>query len=192
MEFTRNSDGRISDVKGLEDIVSGQDAVKAAAQWMTQFSSGTAMPSAGIAPGEKWSSDEPASSLPLSGHVWRTDSTYLRNEPCRPATLAGAAPPSTSDGETCAVILTQLTLLRPRSKKDLTPDEFRRNNLTTSGTWSGSGDSLTYISLQTGWVVSVTQSMSEQMDVTISTAPEDAVHYVGTVATRSSMSLVTP
>ena len=190
MEFTLDGAGRISDVQGLEGIVSGQEAVKAAGQWMGQFSASTATPAAGIAPGEKWSSEESAASLPLSGYVWRTDSTYLRNEPCRPASLANA--PAASAGESCAVILAQLTLRGPRSKKDLTPEEFRRNGLETSGVWSGSGDSLTYVSLESGWVVSVTQNMSEQMDVTISNGPDYGVRYAGTVATRSSLSLVPP
>ena len=84
MEFTVASDGRISDVQGLEDILSDQDAVKAAQQWMAQFSASTSAPAAGIYPGEQWNSENPAVGLPLAGYVWRTDSTYLRDEPCRP------------------------------------------------------------------------------------------------------------
>jgi hypothetical protein len=190
MEFTLDGAGRVSNVQGLEGIVSGADAVKAAGQWMAQFSASTGAPAAGIALGEKWNSEESAASLPLAGYVWHTDSTYLRNEACHPASLASA--PAPSAGESCAVILAQLTLRGPRSKKDPTPQEFRRNGLETSGVWSGSGDSLTYISLENGWVVSVTQNMSEQMDVTISKGSENGMHYAGTVATRSSLSLVPP
>lgn len=190
MEFTLDGAGRVSNVQGLEGIVSGEEAVKAAGQWMAQFSASTGAPAAGIVLGEKWSSEESAASLPLAGYVWRTDSTYLRNEACRPASLASAPAPSAA--ESCAVILAQLTLRGPRSKKDPTPQEFRRNGLETSGAWSGSGDGLTYISLESGWVVSVTQSMSEQMDVTISKGSENGMHYAGTVATRSSLSLVPP
>ena len=37
----------------------------------------------------------------------------------------------------------------------------------TAGKLSSSGESLSYISRKTGWIVRVTQSSSEEMDVTI-------------------------
>ena len=191
IEFALDSAGHVSDVKGLEGIVSDKEALAAAQRWMAQFSTGLGVPAAGIAPGDKWTTEEPAASLPLAGYVWRTDSTYLRNEPCRPASLS--ATPQSYASETCAVILAQLSMNDPRSKKNLTPDEFRQNGLTTSGTWSGTGESLTYISLTNGWAVSVTQQMAEQVDVTITTvADRNGVRYSGSVDTRSSLSLAPP
>jgi hypothetical protein len=56
---------------------------------------------------------------------------------------------------------------------------------------SGKGQSLTYISLATGLVVSVTQTSRQTMDVTISSIKaESSLHYKGTVETQSQLSLV--
>lgn len=188
MEFTLGPDGRVSDVQGLEGIVSGPDAVKAAQQWMEQFSSGASEPAAGVVPGDNWTSQDPASTLPLAGRVWRSDSSYLRNEACPTADPAASSP--AANPEMCAVILTQLNLITLRAQKDPTPEQYRAEGLQTSGTWNGSGQSLNYISLQTGWVVTVTQSMSEQMDVTISPESHGGMRYAGAVNTHSSMSLL--
>jgi hypothetical protein len=190
LEFTLGANGRVSGVQGLEGIVSDQDAVKAAQQWVTQFSSSASVPPAGVAVGQKWTYQEPASSLPLAGRVWRTDSTYLRNEPCRPASLGDT--PAPAAGEVCAVILAQLTLATAQPKKDPTPPDYRANGLVTSGTWTGTGQSLSYVSLATGWIVSVTQDMAEQMDVTLSNGRDVNVRYSGAVTTHSSMSLAPP
>lgn len=189
MEFTLAADGHISNVQGLEDVVSDRDAVKAAQQWMAQFSSSAAGPAGGIAIGDTWSAEEPAS-LPLANHAWRTESTYLRNEACPSENLASN--PALSSGGMCAVIRAQLTLTGPKAQKDATPEEYKRNGLETSGTWSGAGESLSYVALDTGWLVSVTQEMSEQMDVTISNGPHVSVHYAGAVTSRSSMSPAAP
>ena len=107
----------------------------------------------------------------------------MRNEPCRPS--------NPSDGEQCAVILTQLQMSQPRPVRDPTPEDYRARGLRTSGTWSGSGESLTYISLRTGWVVSSTQSGSEEMDVTVASAEgETSVRYAGRVRSQSQLSLL--
>jgi hypothetical protein len=190
IEFTVDSDGRISNVTGLEGIVSDDKARSAAEQWMAQISAAASSPAAGVVPGQKWSSQEPASSLPLAGFLWRTDSTYLRNEPCRPANPAGAESPSA--GDLCAVILARLELVAPHAEQDPTPDEYRRNGLRSSGHWTSTGESLTYVSLANGWVVSVTQSGTEQMDVSLGRATGDAVRYAGTVTSRSQAVLLPP
>jgi hypothetical protein len=207
MEFTLTPDGHVSDVQGLEGIVSGADAIAAAQQWMQQFSSGASEPAAGVVPGDSWNSQDAASSLPLAGYVWRSDSSYVRNEPCpspdpvassTPSSASSSAPPSAapapapapaSNPQTCAVILSQLNLLAPRASKDPTPPQYSAEGLKTAGTWGGSGQSETYISVQTGWVVSVTQNMSEKMDVTI-TPRGQGIRYAGAVTTRSAMSLI--
>lgn len=186
IEFTLAADGRVSDVRGLEGVLSDEKAIGAAQQWMTQLSETGSAPAGGIVPGATWTSEQPADSLPLAGLVWRTAATYLRDEPC-PAAAAAAANPA---GEMCAMILTQLTLLPSRSKRDATPDEYRQSGLQTAGHWTGSGESLSYISLRTGWVVSSTQSGTEEMDVNVSKGPETVVHYAGKVQTHSELSLL--
>jgi hypothetical protein len=135
--------------------------------------------------------------LPLAGLVWRTGSTYLRNEPCRLPDPNGAAPSGGAGApaqaaEMCAVILARLDLAAPHALKDQTPEEYRRGDLHSAGKWTGDGDSLTYVSLQTGWVVSVTQNASEQMDVTIEHKTGGALRYAGSVTTRSQLALLPP
>jgi len=93
-------------------------------------------------------------------------------------------------GESCAVILARLDLVTPHAAKDPTPGAYRRNGLRSAGRWTGTEQSLTYVSLESGWVVSVTQTGSQQMDVTIAHAPNEAVHYSGTVTTRSQLQLL--
>jgi hypothetical protein len=190
IEFTLAPDGTVTAVSGLESLQYDQSTVNAAQQWMSQLSAGGAVPSGAFSPGMTWSSEQNADSLPLAGLAWRTDSTYLRNESCGSALPSGAT--SSQAADACAVILMSLTLSPSRSKSDATPEDFRRNGLQSSGHWTGSGDSLSYVSLRTGWVVSASQSSMQEMDVNITNALGATVHYAGTVATHSQMSLLPP
>jgi hypothetical protein len=196
LEFTLDPGGQVSDIHGLEGVLPDDKARSAAEQWIVQFSAASAAPSSGVLPGQKWNSTQ-AAELPLAGLSWRTDSTYVRNEPCALAAAAPAtggntvAPPSERAG--CAVILSRLALTGGQDERDPTPDDYRRNNLRTSGHWSGSGQSLMYVSLDTGWVVSSTQESTQEMDVTIADAspnPTAAVRSAGSVTTRSQVSLL--
>jgi hypothetical protein len=189
VEFTFTPQGRVSDIRGLEDLVTDQNARGAVEQWMAQLSSAAAAPPEAV-PGQKWSTTQPAA-LPLDGLSWRTDSTYLRNEPCRVAGSSTASPESAP--RDCAVILARLSLVTTRNVRDPTPEDYRRGGLRTSGRWSGSGESLMYVSLDTGWVVSSTQESTQEMDVTISgNAPGQAgaMRQAGTLTTRSQMFLL--
>jgi len=49
---------------------------------------------------------------------------------------------------------------------------------------------LSYISVRTGLAVSVTQTGSEEMDVTLTTGKTTSMHYAGTVLSRSQVALV--
>ena len=188
LEFTLTPDGRVSDVRGLESLLSNERARSAVQQWIAQLSTAASTPPGGVVPGQKWSSTQPAD-LPLAGLSWRTDASYLRDEPCRLAHPSDAAP--SSDRQDCAVILARLALVTSRSLRDPTPEEYRRNGLRTSGRWAGSGESLMYVALRTGWVVSTTQESTEQMDVTVTGGPGSSVRYAGTVRTRSQVFLLT-
>ena len=188
IEFTLGSDGRISDIRGLEDIVAGENARSAAEQWLAQLSGNASAPAKGIVPGESWGSQQVASSIPLAGLIWRTDSSYLRNEACQAANPAGNN--MVAGGESCALILSRLALVSGRSARDATPEEYRHKGLHTKGAWTGEGESLSYISLKSGWVVSVTQTGTEKMDVSISNTAGFSVRYAGTVRTHSQLSLL--
>ncbi|HEX4645540.1 MAG TPA: hypothetical protein VH598_08015, partial [Verrucomicrobiae bacterium] len=154
-------------------------------------------PAGGVAIGQSWSWDQPAESLPLTGLVWHTDSQYLRNESCHPANpdmpatpiAAGSSEPSHSDSD-CAVILANLNLVRAQAVRDPTPPELRKNGVQSEGKWSGSGQSLLYVSLTSGMVVSITQTGTEEMDVKLTSSRNTSLRYAGTISSRSQVALV--
>jgi hypothetical protein len=188
IEFTVLPGGAVSEVSGLGDILTDDKARSAAEQWIKQVSSGAGTPAQGIVPGQMWSSDEPAESLPLAGMFWHSNSTYLQNEPCRAVDPAKAS--AAQEPETCAVILTRLSLVTPRKLRDPSPAAYLKDGVHTSGQWTTSGESMNYISLRNGWVVSVAQNGSEQMDVTFTNASGTVVQYKGTVGTHSTVTLL--
>ena len=199
VEFTLDAAGKVQSVSGLEGIVNGEKASLAAREWIAQLDASSGAPPGGVSVGQKWSSEQPAASLPVAGMVWRTETEYLRNEPCHPANpdLPQAASPSesapkadTETSETCVVLLTRLNLIRPKPVRDPTPEEYRKNGVRTAGTWGGSAQSLTYVSLRTGAVVSVAQTGTEEMDVTLTTNRNTSMHYAGTIVSRSQVELI--
>jgi hypothetical protein len=195
VEFTLDSSGKVILVSGLADLVDGEKAEQAARQWIAQLDAGSGSPAGGVAVGQKWSSEQAATSLPVAGMVWRTESEYMRDEACRapnPEAPASNAEPAgiPEPGETCAVILTRLNLIRPKPVRNTTPDDYSKNGVQTAGTWNGSAQSLSYISLRTGLAVSVTQTGTEEMDVTMTTAHNTSMRYAGTILSRSQVALV--
>lgn len=199
IEFTLQTDGKISNVTGLKDLASDTDPSRAAMlnQWLSQLTLGASLPKQGIAVGEKWSTGQPITNVPLDGLSWKTTATYVRNEPCPAgarASGAGGVPvtPSAS-GEQCAVILTRSQIDGGAGMKDRTPEVFRQNGLRTSGVWTGSAESLASISLRTGMVASVTQTGSTHMDFTIMTALQrNRMRYAGDTRTQSEITLLPP
>jgi hypothetical protein len=171
IEFALDGDGNVKSVIGLEGIVDSEKAAQSARQWMAQLSASGGAPQEGVAVGQSWSSEQPADALPIGGLVWRTDSQYLRNESCHPATLAN------------------LKLVRSKTAHDTTPPDYRKNGVTSSGKWTGSAQSLLYVSLDTGMLVSVTQSGMEEMNVLLTTNHDTSMHYFGTISSRSQVTL---
>jgi hypothetical protein len=190
-EFTLAADGQVRDVQGFGELKdtgpdSGADALRA---WLGQFASAVG-PRGGISVGQTWTTDQPITTAPLTNLAWRTRSTYERNEPCQSGRGSGGAE-SAAAGETCAVILSKLELTGSRPGHDATPDSYKKRGLRTEGTWTGSGDSLSYVSLATGRLVSVTQTSSEQMDFKVSTTDgETRVAYQGSVQSKSRLALL--
>ncbi len=201
IEFTLDADGKVKSVAGIEGIVDSEKAAQSARDWIAQLSASAGAPPGGVFVGQKWSSEQPADSLPLAGLSWRTDSEYLRNEPCHPANPDVPATPgaaehaadsaaSSQPAMDCAVILANLNLVRSKLMRDPTPPELRKSGVQSAGKWNGSAQSLLYVSLQSGMVVSVTQSGTEQMDVTLTSNRNTSMHYAGTVSSRSQVALV--
>jgi hypothetical protein len=193
IEFTVKPGGQLADFKGLGDIFPSRSELEPALSWANGISVGAGFPRDGIAVGRKWRSERPLSGLPLSGLVWRADSTYLRDEPCNLSAGANASRNRariSRDG--CAVILTRFEIFRRGSAhSDATPGDYRRNGLRTSGTWTASGESLDSISLATGLLVSSTQTSTQNMDYEIaSAATGSSIHRVGRVRTRTVVARV--
>lgn len=187
-EFTADAAGKISNIEGFEGgdgPGSPADAIRAS---LGQLSSRSNGPRGGIAVGQTWTTDEPVPTAPLAGLIWRSRSTYERNEPCQLAAKSGS--PAAAAGETCAVILTKLSLVGSRPGHDATPENFKNMGLTTAGTWTGEGDSLSYVSLTSGRLVTVTQSSSEQMDFTVTHEGGDRMTYKGSVQSKSHLALL--
>ena len=99
---------------------------------------------------------------------------------------------SADSPEECAVILTSFKILRHGSaRSDATPSDYARNGLRTSGTWTGSGQSLDSISLTTGHTIRSTQSSSQSLDYAItSTTTGSRLTYKGKIETESQITLL--
>nr|HEV7952546.1 hypothetical protein [Candidatus Acidoferrales bacterium] len=189
-EFTVDAAGQISDIEGFEGgdgPGSPADAIRAS---LGQISSGANGPRGGIIIGQTWITDLPVPSAPLAGLIWRSHSTYQRNEPCQLAATANS--PAPTNDETCAVILTKLTLVSARPGKEATPENYRKMGLTTAGTWTGEGDTLSYVSINSGRLVSVTQSSTEHMDFTVTHEGGERMSYQGSVQSHSQLALLPP
>jgi hypothetical protein len=195
VEFTLDAGGKVKYVAGLEGVSDSEKAAQSAREWIAQLSASAGAPPGGVSVGQTWSSEQPADSLPIAGLVWRTDSQYLRNESCHPPnpdvpTAAESAAKSQPPPD-CAVILANLNLVRSKAARDPTPPDFRKNGVQSAGKWTGSAQSLLYVSLASGMVVSVTQSGTEQMDVTLTSNHNTSMRYAGTISTRSQVAQVT-
>ena len=98
------------------------------------------------------------------------------------------------EGEDCAVILTQFKILQANPHGDLTPADYLHNGLRTSGVWTGSGESMNFVSLQTGLLVSATQTVDQDLNFTISSASASSskLNYTGNVKSQSHITLLQP
>ena len=197
IEFTLQSDGKIASVTGLNQLATDSDPSRAAIlnQWLSQLTFGASLPKQGIAVGEKWSSQQPLTNIPLDGLAWKTTATYVRNQTCVASSQSapdGGVPitPAASPDQ-CAVIMTHSEIIGGRDKRERTPEVFRQNGLRTSGVWTGAADSLTAISLRTGIVSSVTQTGSTHMDFTIMTVTaHNQMRYAGDTHSQSEITLL--
>jgi hypothetical protein len=211
VEFTIEADGKISHVTGLDEVVSHPAAAAAVRAWINGFSPSANLPPEGIAIGQRWSAERPLDNTPLANLLWRTASSYLRDEACElpgqstataqnPAAAGAAAQPaatgatrtSASPGPHCAVILTSFDILRRGSANaDATPEDYRHNGLRTSGTWTGKGESLDTIALQSGMLLRSTQTSTQKMDFEIVSALSGSkIHYAGQVEAHSEITLM--
>lgn len=192
-EFTLGPDGVVSNFQDLHNTASNTVDPTAALSWIKILATSSAFPSRGISVGQKWTSEQPFSSAPLAGLVWHTESTYLRDEPCRAPASPEARPPARASGSRaasqsteCAVILTQFNVLRRGSHRaDQTPPDYVHHGLRTTGVVTGSGESLDTFSLESGLLVSSTESSTQRADFDIIQAANgERIHRAGQVQSQ--------
>jgi len=190
IEFTMEPNGELVNLNGLEDIFPNRSETDPFLSWVPAISAGSRFPSEGILIGQKWSDERPLTGAPLTGFLWRMESTYLRDDPCKSDATIGDATASAAGGDACASILTHFDILR-RGSSESTPEEFLKNGLRTAGTWTGSGESLDSISLASGLLESSTQTSTQDTDYEISSATRGSkIHYVGKVQSQSEITFV--
>src|SRR3984957_21164135 len=206
VEFTIDADGKLSHVAGLDQLLANPVASNTVRSSMAGLSASALFPKEGIVIGQKWTSERPLENTPLAGLTWRTESTYARDELVPPQALADAtaeatpAPGSAGEAKSaapaadtpCAIIVTKFQIFRHGSEHgDATPPDYVHNGLRTSGTWTGSGESLDSISLATGLFRRFTQTTTQNMDFEIlSPTTGSKIHYVGQVETQSHVILL--
>ena len=212
VEFTIDADGKLSHVAGLDKLLANPVASSTVRSSMAGLSASALFPKEGIVIGQKWTNEQPLENTPLAGLSWRTESTYVRDESVPAPTSNDAATPDTANTANtsnksadtaasgtasttdapCAIIVTKFQIFRHGSEHgDATPPDYVHNGLRTSGTWTGSGQSLDSISLATGLIVRSTQTTTQNMDFEIlSPTTGSKIHYVGQVETESHVTLL--
>jgi hypothetical protein len=188
IEFTLQPNGQLVDLNGLADVFPNLSETDAVLSWVQALATGGRFPHEGIVIGQKWTKERPLGGSPLSGLFWRTESTYSRDDVCSQADDSRVNQP-TRGASDCAVILTRFDILhRGPNQPNATPDEYRRNGLRTSGTWTGSGENLETISLGSGFLESSTQTSTQNMDYQIASATTGSrIHRVSKVESQSEI-----
>lgn len=169
----------------------GDPHIEAVAKsWLRTLVFGISAP-AGATVGKSWSNQQPIAAAPLDDTSLRTKSTYLRDEPCGGQGQRAAVDVPSLANQPCAVILATTAISQSGSRSDRTPDHYRARGLRTAGRWEGKIESLAYISRRTGWIASVTETQSEQIDFTVSRAADNEIvlRHRGRIETQSNLLL---
>jgi hypothetical protein len=177
--FTLHADGQVTDVEGLDKLSADEQA--AWQEWVARFGGSAAFPEKGIKPGEKWRVEEPIPNALLTGLSWEKESEYVNDAPCSPTKLTpqGDLSADTQAQENCAVILTTAILKQKSPQKDATPEDYKLHDLRTMGVAKGKNETVTYISLKTGFVVRATDDANQSLNVIVAkTDGSNRVHYM--------------
>ncbi len=195
-DFTLSPEGKITDIKGLDAIFPNRATAEPAYSWIDDLFPQRAFPRDGISIGQKWKSERDITGMPLADLVWLSDSTYVRNESCAatapPPAPSASATPAPNPPPVCATILVRYQMSRRGSPhSDATPPGYRENGLRTSGSWTGSGNSLDSISRATGLLVSSTENSAQDLDYKITSASSgSSIQRKGRVQSQVIITLV--
>ncbi len=179
VKFLIAGDGQVWKAEGLDDVA---PEIRLAWEfWLSRFAFGWTLPADGAKPGDKWKTEQAEKSpTPIANLVWESETTYVGNDKC--PLIAS---------ETCASFLTRATLKQKSSTKDATPEDYKLNQLRTSGTVKGTDEIITYISLKSGLVMRATEETRQSMDVTIVKADgTNGVRYTIEASSRFETLLV--
>ncbi|MGB2636208.1 MAG: hypothetical protein WAM58_19925 [Candidatus Acidiferrum sp.] len=181
IDFMIGGDGNLSLADGLDNL---EPQLRMAWQfWVAQFAFGWTLPSSGAKPGEKWKTTEVETApMPIAKLVWERETTYVQNEKC----------PIVPDQQ-CAVFLVTATLKQKSNPQDTTPEDYKLNQLKTSGTAKGSNQGAVYISRKTGLLVRATEDIQQSLDVTIAKSDgSNQVQYLVDVTSHFETVFVPP
>jgi hypothetical protein len=183
VEFTLEPSGDVTGLDAPPELAPDPPAQAQLRQGLAGLLPGSTSPLQSIAAGDKWSSDAPINYAPLAGLSWRNNSTYVRNESC-----SDGAP-----GAECAIVLTRSLIVRKAKQGEQTPKEYLQNGLRSMGNWTGTGQSLVDISLETGLVTRLTQTGTQDLAfVVTSQAPNSKLQYFGHVDNQTEIKLLPP
>ena len=194
VEFTLEPDRQITGLKDVNQVFLDRSVAQSLISWLGALSPGAGIPRKGVKIGERWKTERPVQGQPLADLILHTESSYLRDEACNWAAPTSAGPKNlAASALDCAVILTRFSISRRgAAHADATPDEYRRNGLRTSGSWTSSGEALDSISLATGVVVNSTQTSTQDVDYEIlNISNGSSIHEQGHAQTQSDITLVT-
>src|SRR3984957_6195616 len=133
VEFPLDSDGKLSHVAGLDDLLANPVASSTVRSSMSGLSASALFPKEGIVIGQKWSNEQPLENTPLAGLVRRTESTYVRDEAVATSAAveaasnapdandpAAAKPSAPANDTPCAVIVSKFEILHRGASSDTT------------------------------------------------------------------------
>lgn len=188
VEFALSPNGALTDFKGLEQVLPGGMPPPESVAWIASLAAAHEFPTGGIASGRHWHAERPIAGAPLANLFWDTQSTYDRNESCPHL----APEPHTQPDRQCAIILSRMSIARHGSAHgDDTPPDYLHNGLRTAGTWTGTGEEMGSIALDTGLLMNATETSSQNIDYTIASAGSgSSVHYTAKVQTQTGITLV--
>lgn len=184
-------DGTASDMKGVTELTVAERLAWNA--WLNRFSSSMTFPKSGVRPSQRWkSSENETSASPIAGLSWERKYEYVKDENCDTKIPArdnsGSIRTMT---ETCAVIFVHARLRQRTSPQNTTPEDYKHRSLTTSGTATGSNETILYISRTTGLLVHSSEDAQQSMDVTVSLADgSNKIRYMISAKSRSQIELL--
>jgi len=183
VEFTLEPSGEVTGLEAPSELAPDPAAQAQLRQGLAGLLPGNTSSLRSIAAWDKWSSVAPINYAPLAGLSWRNDSTYVRNESCVDADPRAE----------CAIILTRSLIVQKAREGEQTPKEYLQNGLRSMGNWTGTGQSLADISLETGLVTRLTQTGTQDLAFVItSEVSHSKLRYFGHVDNQTEIKLLSP